>query len=59
MLRKLTSRHRDYAVLLGVVVIALGTFVIGGITYTYTHRPANLLDAASHLIERHKPPARL
>ena len=59
MLRKLTSHHRDYAVLLGVVVIVLGTFVIGGITYTYTHRPANLLDAASHLIERHKPPARL
>ena len=56
MLRKLTSRHRDYAVLLGVVVIVLGAFVLGGITYTYAHRP-KLLDAASHLLERHKVPS--
>ena len=59
MLGKPTSHRRDYAALIGVVVIVLGTLVIGGITYTYTHRPANLLDGASHLIERHKPPAHL
>jgi hypothetical protein len=59
MLRKPTSHRRDYPALFGVVLIVLGTVVIGGITYTYTHRPANLLDAASHLIERHKPPAHL
>jgi len=57
MLGKSSPHQRDYPALFGVVLIVLGTFVIGGITYTYTHRPANLLDVASHLIERHKPPA--
>ena len=58
MLRKLTSRHRDYAALLGVAAIVLGAFVICGIAYTYTHRP-KLLDAATHLLERHKAPTDL
>jgi len=45
--------------MLSVVVILLGTFVLGGIAYTYTHRPTKLFDAASHLLERHKVPADL
>jgi hypothetical protein len=49
---------RDYPVILGLAVILLGTFVIGGIAYTYTHRPA-LIDAASHLFDRRKLPADL
>jgi hypothetical protein len=43
--------RRDYGVILGGVVIVVGTFVLGGIVYTYTHRPA-LIDAASHLFDR-------
>jgi hypothetical protein len=59
MVRKTNSLRRDYAALLGVVMIVIGSFVIGGIAYTYTHRPTKLLDAASHLLERHKVPADL
>jgi hypothetical protein len=59
MVKKTNSLRRDYAALMGVMMILLGTFVICGIAYTYTHRPTNLLDAASHLIERHKLPAHL
>jgi hypothetical protein len=58
MLRRPTSHRRDYPALLGVVAIVLGAFVIGGIAYTYTHRP-KLLDAAAHLLEHHKAPADL
>jgi hypothetical protein len=50
--------RRDYAMILGVVVILLGTAVVGGILYTYTHRPA-LIDAASHLFDRRQLPADL
>jgi hypothetical protein len=32
--------------------------VLGGIAYTYTHRPA-LIDAASHLFDRRQLPADL
>ena len=59
MLRKFKSLRRDYPAMLSVVVILLGTFVLGGIAYTYTHRPTKLFDAASHLLERHKVPADL
>jgi len=54
MVRMTNSLRRDYAALLGVVMIVIGTFVIGGFAYTYTHRPSKLLDAASHLLERRK-----
>ena len=49
---------RDYPVILGVVAILLGTFVIGRIAYTYTHRSA-LIDATSHLFDGRKLPADL
>ena len=39
MVRKTNSLRRDYAALLGVVMIVIGTFVIGGFAYAYTHRP--------------------
>ena len=55
MLRKFKSLRRDYPAMLSVV---LGTFVLGGIAYTYTHRPA-LIDAASHLFDRRQLPADL
>jgi hypothetical protein len=58
MVRKTNSLRRDYAALLGVVMIVLGTFVIGGIAYTYTHRPA-LIDAVTHLFDRRQLPADL
>jgi len=58
MIRKPTSHRRDYPALFGVVAIVLGAFVICGIAYTYTHRP-KLLDAATHLLERHKAPTDL
>jgi hypothetical protein len=51
--------RRDYAVILGVVAILLGTAVVGGIVYTYTHRPSALFDAASHLFDRRQLPADL
>jgi hypothetical protein len=37
----------------------LGSFVLGGIAYTYTHRPSALIDAASHLFNGRQLPADL
>ena len=45
--------------MLAAVVILLGTFVIGGIAYTYTHRPLALIDEVSHLFDRRQLPADL
>jgi hypothetical protein len=59
MLRQFKSFRRDYPTMLSVVVILLGTFVLGGIAYTYTHRPSALIDAASHLFDRRQLPADL
>ena len=56
MIRKFKSLRQDYPAMLSVVVILLGTAVLGGIAYTYTHRPA-LIDAASHLFDRRQLPA--
>jgi hypothetical protein len=53
------SMRRDYAVILGVMVILLGTAVLGGIAYTYTHRPLALIDEVSHLFDRRQLPADL
>jgi hypothetical protein len=58
MLRQLKSLRRDYPAMLSGVVILLGTFVLVGIAYTYTHRPA-LIDAASHVFDRRQLPADL
>ena len=58
MIRKFKSLRQDYPAMLSVVVIMLGTAVLGGIAYTYTHRPA-LIDAASHLFDRRQLPADL
>jgi hypothetical protein len=38
MLRKFKSLRRDYPAMLAALVILLGTFVLEGIAYTYTHR---------------------
>jgi hypothetical protein len=51
MLRKFSA---DYP----VMAILFGTFVLGGIAYTYTHRPA-LIDAVTHLIDGRQLPADL
>jgi hypothetical protein len=59
MARKFKSFRRDYPAMLATVVILLGTFVIGGIAYTYTHRPLALIDAATHLFDRRQLPADL
>ena len=59
MVKKSKSLRQDYPAIMGVVVILLGTFVIGGIAYTYTHRTSKLIDAASHLFESHKLPTDL
>ena len=56
MLRKFGA---DYPAMLAVVAILLGTFVLGGIAYTYTHRPSTLIDAASHLFDGRQLPADL
>jgi hypothetical protein len=41
--------QRDYAWALGMVVILLGLSVIGGITHTYTTRPAMIEAAAKRV----------
>jgi hypothetical protein len=56
MLRKFGA---DYPAMLAVVAILLGTAVLGGIAYTYTHRPSALIDAASYLFDRRQLPADL
>ena len=55
MLRKFRA---DYPAMLAVMAILFGTFVLGGIAYTYTHRPA-LIDAVTHLIDGRQLPADL
>ena len=59
MLRIFKSFRRDYPAMLSVVVILLGTAVLAGIAYTYTHRSSALIDAASHLFDRRQLPADL
>jgi hypothetical protein len=59
MLRQFKSFRRDYPAIMSVVVILLGTFVLVGIAYTYTHRPSALINAASHLFDRRQLPADL
>jgi hypothetical protein len=59
MLRQFKALRRDYPAMLSVVVILLGTFVLVGIAFTYTHRPSALFDAASHLFDRRQLPADL
>jgi hypothetical protein len=60
MLRKFKSLRRDYPAMLAVVAILFGTFVLGGIAYTYTHRPSELIDAVTHLFDgRRQLPADL
>ena len=39
--------------------VLLGTFVIGGIVYTYSHRPTALIDTVSHLFDGRKLPVDL
>jgi hypothetical protein len=56
MLKKFRA---DYPAMLAVVVVVLGTFVLGGIAYTYSLRPSALIDEASHLFDGRKLPADL
>jgi hypothetical protein len=41
--------------MLSLVVILLGTFVLGGIAYTYTHRPSALIDTLALVRSRFQP----
>jgi hypothetical protein len=59
MLRQFKSFRQDYPAMVSVVVILLGTFVLGGIAYTYTHRPLALIDTLSHLFDRRQLPSDL
>jgi hypothetical protein len=59
MFRKFKSLRQDRFVILGVMAILLGTFVLGGVAYTYTHRPSAVIDAASHLFDGRQLPADL
>jgi hypothetical protein len=58
MLSKSKPLRRDYPAIFGVVVILLGTLVLGGIAYTYTNRP-EIIDTVSHLFDQRHLPADL
>ena len=45
--------------MLAAAAILLGTFVIGGIAYTYANRPTALIDAISHELNARQLPADL
>jgi hypothetical protein len=59
MLRKSKSLRRDYPAMLGVGVILLGIFLLGGIAYTYVNRPSASIDAASQALDGRQLPADL
>jgi hypothetical protein len=59
MFKTFKSVRRDYLTMLAAVVILLGTFVIGGITYTYMNRPADLIETISHVLNGRELPADL
>jgi hypothetical protein len=56
MLRTSKPFRRDYPAMFAVVMMLLGIVLVGGIAYSYNHRPSKVLDEATHLLERHKPP---
>jgi len=45
--------------MLGVGVILLGIFLLGGIAYTYVNRPSASIDAASQALDGRQLPADL
>ena len=53
------SMGRDYPTMAAMAAILFGTFVIGGIAYTYENRPPEWLDAVAHLFDRSQLPADL
>jgi hypothetical protein len=59
MFRTFKSIRRDYPIMAAVVAIMFGTFVLGGIAYTYENRPSALLDAVAHLFDGRQLPADL
>jgi len=53
------SMRRDYPTMTAMAAILFGTFVIGGIAYTYENRPPAFLDAVAHLFDGRQLPADL
>jgi hypothetical protein len=47
---KFKSARVDYLTVSAVVAIVFGVLVIGGIVYFYNNRPAELVEAAQHLL---------
>jgi hypothetical protein len=59
MFKTFKSVRRDSLTMLAAGVILLGTFIIGGIAYTYMNRPANLIETISHVLNSRELPADL
>jgi hypothetical protein len=53
------SMRRDYPTMAAMAAIVFGTFVIGGIAFTYENRPPEWLNAVAHLFDHRQLPADL
>jgi hypothetical protein len=49
MLRASKSLRRDYPAMMGMALILVGIFVLGGIVYTYSNRSSGLIGATTQL----------
>ena len=59
MFRTFKSMRRDYPTMAAMAAILFGTFVLGGIAYTYENRPPEWLHAVAHLFDHRQLPADL